>query len=252
MTNQLPSELLDLHAYVDNQLSPDERPRVEARLEQDQDARERISDYQSLKDGLKGLFDPVAGEPIPERLIKRSWRLPRTFFAMAASLMLVVAGSWMGWKAHDSELLPGLSKSYVIEEAATSFRVFTPDLVRPVEVGADKEKELLGWLSERLGAAVSAPQLTELGFSLLGGRLIPTDAGIGALFVYEATAGQRVVMYMCPTQAKGETTEIRIGEEDDVTVFYWFDGPFSYALAGDLERPKLEALAKAAYEGTVL
>ena len=252
MTNQLPTELWDLHAYVDDRLSPDARPRVETRLAQDQVARERVSDYQSLNEGLKALFDPVATEPVPGRLTKRPWRFPRTFYAMAASLVLVAAGGWMGWKVHDTELLPNLSTSYVIEEAATSFRVFTPDLVRPVEVGADREKELLGWLSERLGAAVSAPKLAQLGFSLLGGRLIPTDAGVGALFMYEAAEGRRVVMYMCPTQAKGETTGIRIGEEDDVTVLYWFDGPFSYALAGDLERPTLEALAEAAYAETVL
>lgn len=252
MTNQLPSEFWDLHAYVDDQLPPDTRPRVEARLEQDQDARARVGDYRSLNDGLKELFDPVADEPIPKRLTKRSWHVPRPFFAVAASLLLVVAGSWMGWKVHDSELLPGLSKSYVIEEAATSFRVFTPDLVRPIEVSADNKQELFGWLSERLGAAVRAPELTKLGFSLLGGRLIPTDAGVGALFMYEAASGTRVVMYMCPTQAKGETTGISTAKEDDVTVFYWFDGPFSYAVAGDLERPALEALAKAAYEETAL
>ena len=252
MTNQLPTELRDLHAYVDDQLSPEMRPRVEAHLERDPEARERVSDYESLNEGLKALFDPVATEPIPERLTKRSRRVPRSLLALAASLLLVVAGSWIGWKAHDAELIPGLSKSYVVEEAATSFRVFTPDLVRPVEVGADRKQELLAWLSKRLGATVTAPQLTGLGFSLLGGRLIPTEAGIGALFMYQAADGKRVVLYMCPTQAKGETTGIELGEEDDVTVFYWFDGPFSYALAGDLERPALEALAKSAYAGTVL
>jgi len=252
MTNQLPSEFWDLHAYVDDQLSPDARPRVEARLEQDQGARERISDYQSLNDGLKELFDPVAEEPIPKRLTRRSWHLPRPILAAAASLLLVVAGSWLGWRVHDAELSADSAVAYVIEEAARSFEVFTTDLVRPVEVSADKKQELFAWLSDRLGAAVSAPELTKLGFSLLGGRLIPTEGGVGALFVYEAAGGKRIVMYMCPTQAKGQTTEIRIGEEDDVTVFYWFDGPFSYAVAGDLERPALEALAKAAYEETVL
>ena len=252
MNHQLPSELWDLHAYVDDQLTPDARPRVEARFEQDPGARERISDYEALNDGLKELFDPVAEEPIPKRLTKRPWHLPRPFLAAAASLLLVVGGGWLGWKVHNSALSADTSIAYVIEEAARSFEVFTPDLVRPVEVSAENKEELFAWLSDRLGAAVRAPELTKLGFSLLGGRLIPTEGGVGALFVYEAAGGKRVVMYMCPTQTKGETTQIRIGEEDDVTVFYWFNGPFSYAVAGDLERQALEALARAAYEDTVL
>jgi anti-sigma factor RsiW len=199
---------------------------------------------------LKELFDPVAAEPIPERLRRRRWRLPHYLVNLAASVLLVVAGGWMGWQANESELLPGSAASYVIEEAATSFRVFTPDRVRPVEVAAESRRELLSWLSDRLGAEVSAPALASLGFSLLGGRLIPTDAGIGALFMYEAGEGQRIVLYMCPTQAGGQTTPIKVAKEDEVTVFYWFDGPFSYAVAGDLEPPALEALARAAYRET--
>ena len=82
----------------------------------------------------------------------------------------------MGWKAHDSELLPGSATSYVIHEAATSFKVFAPDRLRPVEVGADRKQELLSWLTERLGSTVDAPRLAHIGFSLIGGRLIPTDS----------------------------------------------------------------------------
>jgi len=252
MTHQLPSELRDVHAYVDDQLAPSERQRVAAFLDHHPQEQQRAQEYRTLTEGLKELFDPVATEPIPERLKRRPWRLPRTFAALAASLLLLLAGSWIGWKVHEAELLPGLSASYVIEEAANSFRVFAPDRVRPVEVGVDRKQELLAWLSDRLGATVRAPELAGLGFALLGGRLIPTDAGVGALFVYEAAAGQRVVLYMCPTQAMGQTTQIEVSEADGVTVLYWFDGPFSYAVAGDLERPTLEALARAAYRATIL
>jgi anti-sigma factor RsiW len=32
-----------------------------------------------------------------------------------------------------------------------------------------------------------------------------------------------------------------------VSVFYWFEGALSYALAGDLDRPALRALTESAY-----
>ena len=55
--------------------------------------------------------------------------------------------------------------------------VYAPDMGRPVEVGGDNEKALVTWLTKRLGAPVSAPSLSALGYELVGGRLLPGGAG---------------------------------------------------------------------------
>ena len=57
---------------------------------------------------------------------------------------------------------------------------------RPVEVGGDNEKALVTWLTKRLGAPVSAPSLSALGYELVGGRLLPGGAGGGAVHVRRA------------------------------------------------------------------
>ena len=40
-----------------------------------------------------------------------------------------------------------------------------------VEVGADDEEHLVGWLSNRLGTELKAPDFSAEGYSLVGGRL---------------------------------------------------------------------------------
>ena len=45
------------------------------------------------------------------------------------------------------------------------------------------------WLTKRLGAPVSAPSLSALGYELVGGRLLPGGAGPVALFMYGAPDG---------------------------------------------------------------
>ena len=45
----------------------------------------------------------------------------------------------------------------------------------------------------------------------------------------------------------GETA-FRFASEGNVSVFYWIDGPFGYALSGNLPREKLLAIAEASYK----
>jgi anti-sigma factor RsiW len=74
-----------------------------------------------------------------------------------------------------------------------------------------------------------------------------SDDGPGALLMYENAEGRRVVLYACRNDEQPRDTAFRFAEEDAVSVFYWFEGPLSYALAGDLDRPALRALTESAY-----
>ena len=70
-------------------------------------------------------------------------------------------------------------------QAANAHLLFAPDLRHPVEFGADQQDSLLLWLSERLGQAMHAPNLQELGFTLVGGRLLPASGQPAAQLMYE-------------------------------------------------------------------
>ena len=250
MTERLSPELEDLHAFVDGQLSPDARGRVEAQLASDPAARRQAGDYAAIRQGLKALYDPVASERVPERLRRRPWRAARwvrPFAAMAASLFLLVTGAWVGMHLEHGQLLPGAGRPDVVREAAMAYAVYSPEVRHPVEVSGDEEPHLVAWLTKRMGAPLHVPRLDALGFRLLGGRLMSSDDGPGALLMYENKEGRRVVLYACRNDEKARDTAFRYAEEEAVSVFYWFEGALSYALAGDLDRPALRALTESAY-----
>lgn len=249
MSDDLPGALQDLHAYVDGQLAPDARQRVDARLAADPNARQQLEDYVALRDGIRALYGGVAEEPVPVSLLRRprvrQWQRPLA--AIAASFALFVAGGYMGvqWERNRPALVAGSPS--VVREAAMAYAVYTPEVRHPVEVPGDQEQHLVSWLTKRMGTQLHVPQLAALGFQLVGGRLLSTDDGPGALLMYEDDQGRRVILYACRNAESDRSTAFRFAQENGVSIFHWLEGPLSYALAGELDRAELLAVAEAVY-----
>jgi anti-sigma factor RsiW len=49
------------------------------------------------------------------------------------------------------------------------------------------------------------------------------------------------------TAEANRETAFRYAREGQVGVFYWVDGPFGYALSGELDRPQLLRVAEQVY-----
>ena len=132
--------------------------------------------------------------------------------------------------------------------AANAHLLFAPDLRHPVEFGADQQDSLLLWLSERLGQAVQAPNLQDLGFTLVGGRLLPSAGQPAAQLMYENPDAARITLYIRarwrnPPGAAQEGT-VAFAGEGGVSMVYWIEGSFAYALLGPMDREQLFATAK--------
>ena len=206
----------DLQAYTDGQLDPLRLAEVEAWLAVHPNDAERVAAYRQQNAALHALFDPVLNEAIPQRLIKPERQ------------------SW--------SMLPQL------RYAAMAHAVYTPEVRHPVEVGADQEAHLTAWLSKRLGAPLKVPHLAATGYELVGGRLLPGDNGPAAQFMYQDARGQRLTLYVRTDKADNQETAFRYAREENVGVFYWIDGPFGYALSGNLEKPELLRVAQLVYQ----
>jgi anti-sigma factor RsiW len=125
---------------------------------------------------------------------------------------------------------------------------YSPEVRHPVEVGADQEQHLVAWLSKRLGAQVRVPKLDGMGFSLVGGRLLPGDNGPVAHFMYQTDKGRRITLYVRTEAAENRETAFRFSAEGNVKVFYWIDRKMGYALSSaDLTREDLLAVADTVY-----
>jgi len=249
MNSELPTFTeSDLHAYVDERLDPARRAQIEAWLEANPEAAERVRAYRQQNALLHAAFDGVLEEPVPERVQR-----PRTarwgwmnYGGLAASLVLGVALGWLVRGESHREL----PLSMVLpKQAALAHVLYTPEVLHPVEVGADQEEHLVKWLSKRLGVNVQPPQLQSAGFTLEGGRLLPGEDGPAAQFMYRDSAGLRLTLYLRTGLHDNRETAFRYAKEDAVSVFYWVDGSTAYALSGELDRERLLNVAQAVYKG---
>jgi anti-sigma factor RsiW len=172
--------------------------------------------------------------------------------AAAAGVFLILGGIG-GWVARDKgvSVVPSnqtaqaaATEREITTDALAAHRVFSVDVRHPVEVAAAQEANLVQWLSKRLGRPLVVPDLSAAGFQLMGGRLLPSESGPAAQFMYQ-NGSDRLTLYERSDTA-GETG-FRYSEENGVGVFYWSDQDFGYALAAKADRQKLLQLAEIVY-----
>ena len=248
MTTPRPLSESDLHGYADRTLAPDRAAEVEALLARDPEAAALVAAIRAQNEQLAQALDPCLAEPIPAQLLKAAtppasrsrtkWWRPAS--ALAATL---VAGIALGWFGRDALLVSRGTPTTFAREAAFSHAIYARDQGRPVEVGAQEEARLVRWLTRRLGVEVPPPDLSGIGFALVGGRLVAGNEKPMALLMYENADKQRLTLQWRKNDPKAREVAFRYAVENGVGVFYWVDENCAYALSGDADRARLLTVA---------
>jgi anti-sigma factor RsiW len=245
----------DLQAYADGKLPEERRADVAAWLAAHPDDAERIESYRRLAEELRSTYHGVLDEPVPERLERALRPAGARRVALLAGLVALGAalGGIAGWQLHDAwRPVPGPiadTGAAMARRAAVAHAVYSPEVRYPVEVRADQEAHLMAWLSKRLGAPVRAPKLDAVGYSLMGGRLLPGENGPVAHFMYQSERGTRITLYVRTEAAANQETAFRFAKEGNVRVFYWMDRKLGYALSSaDISKEDLFKVANVVYQ----
>ncbi|WP_168793471.1 anti-sigma factor family protein [Paraburkholderia aromaticivorans] len=251
-------DLRALSAFVDGELPGAERAAIEAQLAQHPQAAARVAAWRAQKAALRVLCgapqrserherdeQDTANEPAFIVLRRRTswWQrvgVAACWLAAGAGLALALGplaprltgGAWGG--------LGGSPPSFA-ERADIAYAVYTPERRHPVEVAANEEEHLINWLSKRLNRPLSVPSLQEYGYSLVGGRLLPGEAGPAAQFMYENTSGARLTLYV--TGISRDETAFRLFRDGNRRTFYWVSDGMGYALSGPIAEGKLRTIA---------
>lgn len=244
----------ELHAWVDEQLPEERRAAIEAAVAADDGLAARAAAYRAQNEEIRALYGDAASEPVPRhlrpqriaaRLKQRRWLMP-----VAASIVWLAAGLGGGWFARDylgdgPRIEPA---HYVAAQALSAHRLYTAEVRHPVEVFANEEAHLVRWLSKRLDYNLRMPDLSGQGFRLVGGRLLPGDAGApAAQFMYENAGGRRVTIYVSLYHS-GKETAFRYQVVNDVGAFIWLEPNMGFAVAGDIPREPLLAVSQIVYD----
>ena len=236
----------DLSAYVDGQIDPARRSEVEAYLSAHPQAVEKVAAYRKQNEMLHALFDPAMDEPLPAALRHTARPRPQ-WLRYAAMLGTLAIGITLGYLGR-GVTTPTVSPLALYKQAAFAHVAYAPEVLHPVEVSAQQETHLVNWLSKRLGGSVRAPHLGTAGFELMGGRLLPDEARPAAQFMYQDNRGQRLTLYVKREPKNDPATAFRFAQEDGVSVFYWVDRGFGYALSGELPKAELLRVAEVVYK----
>jgi anti-sigma factor RsiW len=245
----------DLHAYVDEELEPGRRAEVDRYLAEHPIEADRVRAWHQQNEALGALYAHISDEPVPSRLDVHSLagalaesRSTHSWQGVAVAAVLCVtiglAGGWIGrgyWTGAD------LGQSTLVDEAVAAHNLYTREVVHPVEVRADQQAHLAAWLSRRLDRGFVVPDLRSLGFSLVGGRLLPVQGQPAAQLMYEDDAGQRVT-FMIVAENKGQETSLQFAQVDGLSSFLWTDETLRCVLVGSLARDRLRNIATRAYE----
>ncbi len=242
----------DLHAYADEQLPPARAEEIGAAIARDPTLALRVAEIRRQNALLRDALDPWLAEPLPRKLLAAAagrgrrvmprW-LPATV-ALAASLVLGVGIGWLG--RGEMLQLAGTPTTFP-RQAALTHALYAADANRPVEIWAAEEQRMVSWLSKRLGFQLHAPDLSSIGFSLVGGRLVAGNEKPGALFMYENADHQRISLLVRKDDSPTGETAFRYAFEDGVGVFYWIDDACGYAISGRIDRGQLLSIARVVY-----
>lgn len=191
--------------------------------------------------------------------LRQRHRLVWRTAALAASVLLAFGGGWLshGWwsPTPGAGLARASDSREFVRQASHAHAVYLPEKRHPVEVGADQQAHLVQWLSKRLDRPLKVPLLEAQGFGLVGGRLLPGEAGPRAQFMYENAQAQRITLYLGaltpqgdkPVAADAQGSQFRFEQQGLIASFYWVDDGFGYALSGQVDKATLLSLATQAY-----
>jgi anti-sigma factor RsiW len=252
----------DLDAYVDGRLSESRAGEVARYLACNPSVQARVAQDIAARDALRHRLAFIVEQPIPPRLRTgairarlRAVRMQRLYRA-AACVGILVLGAASGWEAR--ELLAGSpgqrSIAAAINDAISAHRVFAVETVHPVEVAAAQQLHLMQWLSKRVGHELETPDLSTQGYTLMGGRLLPTRNASAAQFMYENGVGQRVTLYVREStsedrkfrESTSEDSEFSFAQNGGINAYSWVEEGLGFALVGTIGRDALLGLAEVA------
>lgn len=218
----------DLHAYVDGQLSSEERATVDHWLLTHPEEEQRVNRWAADRTLLRQAMAPEAAEAVPVALTPAliSGR-PRQFSLLqlaAAVTLALLGGGAAGWRLHH----PPIGVEAVMRESATAEATFLHQAAL-----TPAAQDIAGWASKALHYPVSPPDLRSAGYSLHGAGLVATAYGPGCALIYTKPGTEPLTVFLRPMHGFDATAPMRPMPKGHGTDGYvWADKGLGVAVRG--------------------
>jgi anti-sigma factor RsiW len=263
-----------LVAYLDGELDPAEQRHVEAWLDADPAARDRMSALMHSADVVRGAYADIVDEPVPEWLVAAARResavapmqtpgevvvlasrragrlvLGRSRYiglAAAAALFGIIIGGTgtyfgmgllpRGGETQQTQLAAATAQRIWLDNAAASYKLaINAGDGMLVDVPASNDpREALQRISQNV-PQVRLPDLKPWGLILRGARLVVVDGRPAAQLVYVADDKALGAVTLVISAAKQPDLSPTIERRQDVSLLYWRNQGRAYTLVGQAD-----------------
>lgn len=249
----------ELEAYVDGELDSVRSAEIAAWLTRHPEAQAAAETIRYQNAGLRALFEGQLLQPLPERLLAAARRgaevrplAPRRrpmFYglAAAAAVVLLVGSAAAGWMLHDLQTMQRAQMQRVevfLDQVQSAYSLYATS---EAQTGFDEERlqRILATLAERFNAEMRQPSHPE-GYRLIDGQLIPTAGGLAAIFLLSDPDDRRISLYV-QNSWEPPPSQAQLAHRENLSFYYWSDGPLTYALAAPVADDYLRDLSGRLY-----
>jgi anti-sigma factor RsiW len=244
---------IELHAYIDGELTSGRLHDVEATMEADPSLAERAAAFRAGKLRIKQVYGPLEDRRLPDEwvaLVRRcatpgvrhiSWRLLGSIAAVF--LLLVAVGTY-------AFLMDRTGPSGEIVQTALEARgaASVPVKVLGIPQGSDVH-QYDGVLTATVGLDVKVPDMTALGYQLIQIRLYGSSDKGAAELSYRDRENRLFTLYLRHSDG---TVRFDQFMHDGLRICVWQDEEFGTVMAGNVSTAAMQRLASLAYTGLTL
>lgn len=232
---------IDLHRFIDGQLSPERESVVIDYLMKNPEALERARVFAAQKQAIRRRLSALSEQvdnPLTTQLERHLERLSFsrarkrqfwTYLGRAAGIALLLGTGWSGGFLYLKSVEAQVPD--FVEESAGAYRVFSDGSDPPVDIPGSAARDLHDRFVRHLKVEPTIPQLEDLGMQLVGGRLLAGADGPLARLYYADGAGNRLTLTLSPNDEDADGS-IDVSNFDGVMAGYWRQGNLSYAIVG--------------------
>lgn len=246
MTDDDRIDLLDIFAYVDGFMDrdPGRKAAFEQRLQSDSEAMARVRAYQLQNEHFRADYAETMSGPVPERLIAavqgpphRNWR---AVWKVAAVVALTAFSGAAGWCLGQADQRAALTFADFIEDAGTGLGEadVLPLSEAPASVLADGGNSL-----ESVPFHLAVPDLSDLGYAIVDRQTLRSASGPVRRLTYVSADGRRFSLFL-KARWMDRDTELRVEQDDNISLALWMDGPIASAVVSKLSARETRTIAE--------
>lgn len=239
----------ELHAYLDGELTSARVDAVEAHFLADESDAMRFGIYRRQSDLIRRLYSQVDRQPVANDLLPliptvvRIRPKPKRLRLILVPLVVLMVGAAAGWfgRPYYEEMQ---IEAAPLNEALAAHRISQRSRPTGIEVLGGDGRATIEWLEREFDFQTTSPDPNAVGFSIVGGQLIPSTVGIAAQLQLRAGPDDRLTLYIQPGGA-AELTAFRSATAPRERMVTWQASGATLVLVGGLPEARLRAVAEA-------